>query len=131
MLFGNTGCYNPSLLNLKRISRLPVKDMYVLIQAIKQLNKKKNVSRVSQSSSEAKGGVSLSNGSKTTGSTDWKNWMTLQGKPNEVAVDVCDVGKSIGVKVNVACTNIFSVLSRWKSEGEKSGMVVKRIRGRR
>lgn len=45
--------------------------------------------------------------------------MILHGKPNEVVADVCDVGKSIGVKVDVECSNIIGVLSKGKGEGDK------------
>lgn len=45
--------------------------------------------------------------------------MILHGKPNEVVADVCDVGKSIGVKVDVECSNIIGVFSKGKGEGDK------------
>jgi len=60
---------DPSLLNLKRIARLPVKDRNKLIRVIKKLNRKHDATKVPCPSSEFKGGVSLSHGSKSSGSS--------------------------------------------------------------
>lgn len=56
--------------------------------------------------------VSLSMGSKTsTSSEDCKNWMAVHSKHQEVIYDVCEVGKSIGLKIKGGCSNMFGVLS--------------------
>ena len=121
---------DPSLLNLKHIVRLPVKDRNKLIRAIKKLNRKQNATKVPCPSLKCKGGVSLSNGSKSSGSsTDWKNWMILHGTPKEVVADVCDVGKVMGVKVDVDCANMFDVLARGKGEGVKNVRVEEGAKG--
>jgi len=115
-----------SLLNYKGIARLPMKDRYRLICAIKQLNRKK----MARSSSEFKGGFSLSCGSKSTRSTtEYTNWLVLHGKPNEVAADVAAVGKAMGVKIKVGCANKFDVLARSKGEGDKNVKVVEGAKG--
>jgi len=44
----------------------------------------------------------------------WKNWMVLHVMPQEVVDDACEVGKSIGLKVNGVIANMFSVMSREK-----------------
>jgi hypothetical protein len=109
-----------SLLNLKRIARLPMKDRYRLIRAIKKLNRKKSAYKVVCSSSESKCGVSLSHDSKSSGtSSEYTNWLALHGKSKEVAADVAAVGKVMGVKVDVDCANKFDVLTRGKGEGVK------------
>lgn len=88
-----------SLLNLKHIVRLPMKDRYRLICAIKNLNRKKSASKVARSSSESKCGVSLSHDSKSTGSsTEYTNWLALHGKSKEVSADVAVVGKVMGLR---------------------------------
>jgi len=119
-----------SLLNLKRIARLPLKDRYRLIRAIKKLNRKKSASKVVRSSSESKCGVSLSHGSKSSGSsTEYTNWLALHGKSKEVVADVAVVGKVMGVKVDVDCANKFDVLTRGKGEGDKKVTVVEGAKG--
>jgi len=118
------------LLNLKHIARLPVKDMYKLICAIKKLNRKQNATKGPGHSSEVKSGVSLSHGSKSSGSsTDWKNLMTLHGKSKEVMADACEVGQAMGVKIDVECANMFDVLARGKGEGVKNARVEEGAKG--
>jgi len=103
-----------SLLNLKRIARLP-------------LNRKKSTSKVARSS---KRGISLSHSSNSSGSsTEYTNWLALHGKSNEVAANVAVVGKAMGVKIEVDCSNKFDVLARGKGEGDKNVKGVERAKG--
>jgi hypothetical protein len=113
----------PSLIGLKRIARLSAEDRNVLIRSLKSSRKKRATLNASKSQSVKQKGVSLSAGSgPSTNSKDWKNWMSVHGDAKEVAADIVDVGKIIGVK----CQNSFQVLSRGgvkggkvESEGEK------------
>lgn len=45
--------------------------------------------------------------------------MALHGKPQKVVDDVCEVGKSTGLKIKGDYSNMFSVLSRGRGDGVK------------
>lgn len=60
-------------------------------------------------------------GSKASSSNeDWKNWMAVHGKPQEVVDDVCVIGKSTGFKIKGDCSNMFSALSKGRGDGIKN-----------
>jgi hypothetical protein len=54
----------------------------------------------------------VSDSSSASATNDWKHWVALQGDDTKVAADVAEVGKSLGVFVNVDQVNRFRVLSR-------------------
>ncbi|KAI5433986.1 hypothetical protein KIW84_021007 [Lathyrus oleraceus] len=89
-----------SVLDLKRVARLSNKYRYAFIHSLKGRTKKKTSSGSLRSLSKEKNGISLSVRSKVSSlNEDWKNWMALHGKPQEVVDDVCEVVTSIRLKV--------------------------------
>jgi len=92
-----------SILDLKKIKRLSHKDRSALIHSIKR-NKKfkeamKSSKELSKVSAKIGKGVLLSAGSDSSATQeDWKNWIVLHGKKEEVDDDVRRLGKMIGVK---------------------------------
>ncbi|KAI5400397.1 hypothetical protein KIW84_065329 [Lathyrus oleraceus] len=95
-----------SILYLKRVEKLSTKYRFDLILSLKVRKKKKLSSSSSRSSYKEKEAVSLLVGSKASGSNeDWKNWMVVHGKPQEVVDDFCVIGKSIGLNIKGVLIN--------------------------
>lgn len=98
---------------LKRIARMPSIDRKEILKIIKHQERKRNT-RKSPNNSKADA-ISTSNSSKNsspTVSNDWKNWVLAHGKEAEVAKDVKEIGKVIGVKFRGDSNNSFNLLSR-------------------
>ena len=63
-----------------------------------------------------------SNNSSSSVNKDWENWIAVHGKATEVAADVRNIGKAIGVKYKCDTTNSFNLLTRegrkeWRASG--------------
>jgi len=101
---------NPSLINLRCIARMPLKDRQNLIHMLKKLNKK---SAAPSSSYGSKNKESLDViSSSTLSGEDWKNWIPLHDKSNGGGKDIIDIGKAINLQFKGDCSNMFQVLCR-------------------
>jgi hypothetical protein len=102
-----------ALFSLKRIARLPSKDRREVLRILhKNTRREKGRGGGRQSREETSRASDVANSSSASVTNDWKHWVAMQGDESLAAADVAEVGKSIGVCVNVDQTNMFSVLSK-------------------
>jgi len=100
----------PSLISLRRIARMPLKDRQNLIRMLKK-TKKKSTAPSCSIGSKIKECLDA-NSSSTTSGEDWKNWISLHDKSNSCGKDIVDIGKVINLQFKGDCSNMFQVLSR-------------------
>jgi hypothetical protein len=99
--------HNPTLISLRRIARMPLKDRQNLIHMLKKLNKK---SAAPSCSIDSKNKECLdAKSSSTSSGEDWKNWISLHDKSNGHGKDI---GKAINLQFKGDCSNMFQALSR-------------------
>jgi len=101
---------NPSLISLRRIARMSLKDRQNLIRMLKKTKKKAaapscSIGNKNKESLDAKS-------SSTTSGEDWKNWLSLRDKSNGGGKDIVDIGKAINLQFKGDCSNMFQALSR-------------------
>jgi len=106
----NTHVHNPSLVSLRRVARMSLKDRQALICMLKK-HKKKPAAQSCTTSSENKESLDAKS-SSTTSDDDWKNWVSLHDKNNGGSKDIVDIGKAIKLQFKGDCSNMFQVLSR-------------------
>lgn len=95
---------------IKRISRLPLKDRKKVLKVLKKRNRKKFAR--SQDSIQ----LSNSNSSNVSVNKEWEHWIVLHDKKENVAEDVRDIGKTLGVNVKGDSNIGLSLLTK---EGRK------------
>jgi len=106
----NTPIHNPSLVSLRRVARMPLKDRQALIRMLKK-HKKKPAAHSFTNGSENKESLDAKSSSTTSGD-DWKNWVSLHDKTNGGSKDIVDIGKAIKLQFKGDCSNMFQVLSQ-------------------
>jgi len=120
------GCYlRHCALNLKRIARLSDSDRREVLRTLRKTTKQwKTVSGVSKAKVTSK--VDSSNcTSQTSVNNDWNNWLVLHGNDKVMSDDVCEIGRTVGLKFSGDKNNMFDVLSgvgRKNSEGGGDGV---------
>jgi hypothetical protein len=98
---------------LKRIARMPSIDRKEILKIIKYQERKRKARNSPNNSKAAI--ISTSNSSKNSSPTvnnDCENWVLAHGKAAEVAKDVKEIGKVIGVKFRGDSNNSFNLLSK-------------------
>jgi len=102
--------HNPSLISLRRIARMPLKDRQNLIHMLKKLNKK--LAAPSCSFNNKNKECLDAKLSSTSSGEDWKNWISLYDKSNGRCKDIVNIGKAINLQFKGDCSNMFQALSR-------------------
>jgi hypothetical protein len=102
-----------ALFSLKRIARLPSSDRPQVLHILhKNARREKDRGGDCSSRAETPRASDAADSSSESATNDWKHWVALQGDYSKAAADVAEVGKSLGVFVNVDQVNRFRVLSR-------------------
>jgi len=99
-----------SLINLRRIARIPLKGRQNLIHMLKKLNKKSAAPSCSFGSKNKE--CLDAKSSSTSSREDWKNWISLHDKSHGGGKDIVDIGKAINLQFKGDCSSMFQVLSR-------------------
>lgn len=102
--------HNPTLISLRRIACMPLKDRQNLIHMLKKLNKKLAAPSCSIDSKNKE--CLDAKSSSTSSGEDWKNWISLHDKSNGRGKDIVDIGKAINLQFKGDCSNMFQALSR-------------------
>lgn len=87
--------HNPSLISLRRVAYMPLKDHQNIIRMLKKC-KKKPAAPSCSIGSENKECLDAKSSSTTSGE-DWKNWISLHDKSNGGGKDIVDIGKAINL----------------------------------
>ena len=86
---------------MKRIARLSDKDRKEVLRALQRSTKqRKAVSNVSKAKAQSKEG-SFTGESQTSVNNEWQNWLVLHGNATVMSEDVCDIGKTVGLKLGI------------------------------
>ena len=116
------GILRHSVLSLKKVARLPIKDRQTVMHILKKYRRKfqgspKLKKAVTMTSKE----VFVDTSSSNSGTNDWKHWMVMHGSEKVVREDVRSIGETIGVHLSDS-HNRFVVLARMEN-GKKKGLV--------
>jgi len=95
----NGGSVKQSVGFMKRIARMSDVDRLAILKVLKKQKRKIKVGKVNSNDVSNSTSGSTKN-SSSSGGKDWENWVLLHGKPTEVADDVRDIGKVVGVRYN-------------------------------
>jgi hypothetical protein len=113
--------------NLKKVARLPDHDRKQVLKILMKKRRRKAVKLVDAlADSIHKGSQTSGSSSSASVTNDWKNWVVLRGKEEEVKKDINDFGKALGVRLYNDKCNQFRLLSRGRkqqkerSEGSKA-----------
>ncbi|GAU51586.1 hypothetical protein TSUD_414300 [Trifolium subterraneum] len=111
------GVFRHTLSSLKKVARLPSKDRSEVLRILKKTERRQRVRpRVPRLESVSNSVNSVSSASSVSCTNDWKHWVVMQGSEQVAAEDVVEVGKAIGVTLNVDTANRLSVLD-WADNG--------------
>jgi hypothetical protein len=106
-----------------KIARHPSDDRQQVLHILhKNARREKDRGGVRSSLKETTRASDEADSSSDSATNDWKHWVALQGDDSKAAVDVAEVGKSLGILVNVDQVNRFSVLSK-AGKGKQSTLV--------
>ena len=98
---------------MKKIARMPVCERKQILDFLRKQKRKRKEGAVKHQTKATN--VSTSNSSNKSSSSvnnDWENWVLLHGKKEELAADVRDLGKVVGVKFQCDSSNSFNLLTR-------------------
>jgi len=100
---------------IKRFARLPSKDRKKILKVLKKQERKRNTA--SKASKETTTSTSTStNTSNASVNKEWEHWVVLHDKKENVAEDVREIGKTLGVYVT---GDKFSGLNLLTKEGRR------------
>jgi len=100
---------------IKRFARLPLKDRKKILKVLKKQERKRNTA--SKASKETTTSTSTStNTSNASVNKEWEHWVVLHDKKENVAEDVREIGKTLGVYVT---GDKFSGLNLLTKEGRR------------
>jgi len=103
--------------NLKRIARLSEADRKQVLRALRKTHRRRKVVSSASNDKVITNDSSSANGSQTSVTNDWMNWLVLHGRGEVLSDDVRELGKVVGLNFN----NKFDVLSgvgRKNKEGD-------------
>ena len=96
---------------MKRIARLSDSDRREVLRALQRTSRqRKAVSRAPKAKVSLQT-VSSKCTSQTSVNNDWNNWLVLHGNDKVTSEDVCEIGRTVGLKFNGDKNNMFDVLS--------------------
>jgi len=100
--------------NMKKIARLPVDNRNQVLNFLMKKVHRRRGSKNSDALTDAisKGSHIPESSSSTSVNNDWKNWVVLKGKDEDIKEDINSFGKSLGVKLYNDKANQFRLLSR-------------------
>jgi hypothetical protein len=106
--------------NLKKIARLSDHDRKQVLKILMKKRRRKVVNLVEALPFSIPIGPQTSDSSSSASvNNDWKNWVALKGKEEEVLNDVKGFGKALGVKFYNDKCNQFRLLSRGRKQNKE------------
>lgn len=103
------GFLRHSVLSLKKVVRLPVKDRAAIMKILKKKGRNYQGSFKLEKAVRLMSSEDISSSSSTN--NDWHNWVIVHGSEKVLSENARNIGDSIGVKLG-ECNNMFGVLAR-------------------
>jgi hypothetical protein len=114
------GSLKHPLHNVKKIARLPDHDRKLVLKILMKKRRRKVANLVEALPFSIPIGPQTSDSSSSASvNNDWKNWVVLKGKEEELLNDVKDFGKTLGVKFYNDKCNQFRLLSRGRKQNKE------------
>jgi len=98
-------------LNLKRIARLSDSDRREVLRALRRTSRQRKAILGAPKARAYSQTVSSKSTSQTSENKEWNNWLVLHGNDKVTSEDVCEIGRTVGLKFNGDKNNMFDVLS--------------------
>jgi len=98
-------------LNLKRIARLSDSDRREVLRALRRTSRQRKAVSGAPKARVYSQTISSKSTSQTSVNKEWNNWLVLHGNDKVTSEDVCEIGRTVGLKFNGDKNNMFDVLS--------------------
>jgi hypothetical protein len=82
----------PSLVSLRRVARMPLKDRQALLRMFRKYKKKKTTNSLNKGSAVNLDSMGTNTSSSTSSVGDWQNWVMLHDKTDGGGRDIVDIG---------------------------------------
>jgi len=98
-------------LNLKCIARLSDCDRREVLRALRRTSRQRKAGSGAPKVQVHSQTVSSKGTSQTSVNKEWNNWLVLHGNDKVTSEDVCEIGRTVGLKFNGDKNNMFDALS--------------------
>jgi hypothetical protein len=115
--------------NLKKIARLPDNDRKKVLKILMKKVQRRKVVKLADALPDSilKESQTSDSSSSFNNINDWKHWVVLRGKEEEVKNDVKDFGKALGVRFYNDKCNQFRLFLRGRKQNKENMWVSKAV----